>query len=219
MRTSTVVTPARARCAGFLVFACSLACVPSAFGQSKLVSSWVGPANGECRNPRVSADGRRVVFVSKAANLEELPTTGLDHVYLWDARDRPFPRVLLVSQDTGGLRANGPSENPSISPDGSYVAFNSTAEPRQPQRRGLEQRVRARDLRPGRQRASAGDQDDDVGQPDVQRPDPGVVSGVLTSTNGIPIIVERAPVIVERACGGPATSAAGSKRTTRRDPR
>lgn len=127
MRTSTVVTPARARCAGFLVFACSLACVPSAFGQAKLVSSWVGPSNGECRDPRVSADGRRAVFVSKATNLEELPTTGLDHVYLWDARDRPFPRVLLVSQDTGGLRANGPSENPSISPDGSYVAFNSTA--------------------------------------------------------------------------------------------
>ncbi len=126
MPTTSVATPARARWAGVLALACSLAGVPNAFGQAKLVSSWYEPANGECRNPRVSADGRRVVFVSKATNLEPLSTTGLEHVYLWDARGA-LPRVLLVSQSTAGLRANGPSENPSISPDGNYVAFNSTA--------------------------------------------------------------------------------------------
>ncbi|WP_239490219.1 hypothetical protein [Luteitalea sp. TBR-22] len=84
------------------------------------------PANHDSYQPRVSADGLRIVFTSKASNLVANDTNGKEDIFLWDGRANPAV-IVRLSVSTGGAQANGPSENPSISPDGNVVAFNSTA--------------------------------------------------------------------------------------------
>ena len=84
------------------------------------------PANHDSYQPRVSADGLRVVFTSKASNLVAGDTNGKEDIFLWDGR-ASTPVIVRVSVSTAGVQSNGPSENPSISPDGLLVAFNSTA--------------------------------------------------------------------------------------------
>ncbi len=96
--------------------------------QTHIVSLATGrkAANHDSYQPRVSADGRRIVFVSKASNLVAGDFNGKEDVFLWDGRADP-PVIRLISMAPNGAPANGPSEWPSISPDGNYVAFNSSA--------------------------------------------------------------------------------------------
>ena len=100
----------------------------SAQPQTHIVSIAPGrqAANHDSYLPRVSADGRRIVFVSKASNLVAGDFNGKEDIFLWDGRADP-PVIRLISMAPNGAPANGPSEWPSISPDGNYVAFNSTA--------------------------------------------------------------------------------------------
>ncbi|MDY0170820.1 MAG: FG-GAP-like repeat-containing protein, partial [Thermoguttaceae bacterium] len=75
----------------------------------------------------ISADGRYVTFASYAQNLvsglEIVP--GVSNVYRFD---RQTSEVLLVSINTDGTGSgNGLSETPTISADGSIVAFRSQA--------------------------------------------------------------------------------------------
>jgi len=75
--------------------------------------------------PSISSDGRYVAFTSLATNLE----TGVSgqQIYL---HDRNGPATSLVSRDndTGSLvEGNGPSDTPSISGNGGFVAFASQA--------------------------------------------------------------------------------------------
>jgi Tol biopolymer transport system component len=72
-----------------------------------------------------SANGQRVVFVSDAEDLVEIPTSGLSNVYV---RDRQTSTTHLVSRrangDVGGNRASSAAN---ISADGQFVAFISSA--------------------------------------------------------------------------------------------
>jgi len=74
--------------------------------------------------PSISSDGRYVAFTSLATNLEA-GVSG-QQIYL---HDRNGPATSLVSRDnTGSLVAgNGPSDTPSISSNGGFVAFASQA--------------------------------------------------------------------------------------------
>ena len=65
----------------------------------------------------ISADARYVAFVSTIG-------AGVDQVYL---RDRTTLTSRRVSQSATGEAGNGPSGRPSVSADGRYVAFESTA--------------------------------------------------------------------------------------------
>lgn len=82
--------------------------------------------NGASYSPVISADGAYVAFVSEANNLDLTVTDSNSNadIFLYN---RIGDSVIRVSADTGGNSANGASYNPSISSDGSYVAFQSDA--------------------------------------------------------------------------------------------
>lgn len=97
-----------------------------ATGKLEVVSMNAGgqPANGTSNSSRISADGRYVVFASGASNLVVGDTNSKSDVFL---RDMISGEVQLVSVGYLGLPANGSSGSPSVSSDGRYVAFQSSA--------------------------------------------------------------------------------------------
>jgi hypothetical protein len=81
-------------------------------------------ANNDSFSPRISDDGRYVVFESIATNLSSI-STGTRQVYIKDMED---DSVDLVSRDTTGtVEADTTAENPDVSNDGRYVVFESDA--------------------------------------------------------------------------------------------
>src|SRR5437870_9409652 len=85
----------------------------------------VESAAADCHDAGVSADGRFVVFVSQADNLAPNDRNGAFNVFV---RDRTLGKTILVSVNRDGTRSgNGPSLAASISADGRFVAFESSA--------------------------------------------------------------------------------------------
>jgi Tol biopolymer transport system component len=83
-----------------------------------------GTAGGQATNaPAISRGGRYVAVVSRAA-LVAGDTNNLNDIYRFDLQTSTFARV---SVDTGGGPANGASAAPSISSDGTRVAYESAA--------------------------------------------------------------------------------------------
>ncbi|MEX1828334.1 TolB family protein [Luteibacter sp. CQ10] len=82
-----------------------------------LADAWSG-------QPRISADGRVVVFLSAATNLDRLATNGKRNIYRWYVGDRSIHRVSIPQ---GGGELDGDCFQPAISADGSVVAFRSNA--------------------------------------------------------------------------------------------
>ncbi len=72
----------------------------------------------------MSADGRFVAFMSWADNLVPGDTNHAEDVFVHDCRSGETERVSI---DSGGVEGNGDSSYPSISRDGRYVAFDSSA--------------------------------------------------------------------------------------------
>jgi Tol biopolymer transport system component len=72
----------------------------------------------------ISGDGRYVAFMSDATNLVPGDTNGVRDVFV---RDRVAGTTSRLSVDGQGLEADGPSDHPSISADGNWVAFESEA--------------------------------------------------------------------------------------------
>jgi len=81
--------------------------------------------DGDSSSPVLSADGRRVAFVSSSTNLIAEDTAGFDDIFV---RDLSSGTTVRVSQGLLGVEANGDSSAPSISADGSKVAFISSAD-------------------------------------------------------------------------------------------
>jgi Tol biopolymer transport system component len=73
--------------------------------------------------PAISADGNWVAFESDSSNLVP-ENNGVTDIFL---RDRAGNQTMRVSVSSAGVEANGPSRNPSITADGVWVAFESTA--------------------------------------------------------------------------------------------
>ena len=82
-------------------------------------------ANSNSYDPSISADGRHVAFVSVATNLPS-DTDSASDIFV---RDVQAATTALVSRASGpsGAKQDGDSLEPSISGDGSRVAFTSTA--------------------------------------------------------------------------------------------
>ncbi|MBM4268317.1 MAG: DUF4215 domain-containing protein [Deltaproteobacteria bacterium] len=74
--------------------------------------------------PSSSSDGRFVAFLSEANNLVPADTNTRKDVLV---RDRETGTTTRVSVDSAGVAANQDSENPAISGDGRWVAFDSSA--------------------------------------------------------------------------------------------
>ena len=76
-------------------------------------------------NPQMTPDGRFVVFESVADDLVENDTNRLSDVFV---RDLAASKTTLVSVNVAGAGSgSGYSINPSITPDGRFVVFESTA--------------------------------------------------------------------------------------------
>jgi TolB protein len=72
----------------------------------------------------LSANGRYVVFGTRAANLVAGDTNNADDVFLRDRRTGTTTRISLAAD---GGEADGDSSEPAISDDGRFVAFRSAA--------------------------------------------------------------------------------------------
>ena len=74
--------------------------------------------------PSISSNGRFVTFRSAANNLVDGPSDNFSHIYVRDLHDNVTTRVSVASN---GDAANHPSGSPSISADGGFVTFHSSA--------------------------------------------------------------------------------------------
>ena len=88
------------------------------------VTSTGGQANGASSDPAISADGRYVAFVSRATNLVAGDTNGVRDVFVHDRQTGATTRISVNSSENQG---NAESLAPSLSADGRYVAFASSA--------------------------------------------------------------------------------------------
>jgi hypothetical protein len=112
-------------------------CSSSTTNEAELISISADAAtagNGKSYNPAISPDGRYIAFISLATNLDS--NVSLDgvtpQVFLADTCSGVTgttctPTVVLISTPDGTTPANSASSNPSISEDGLYVSFTSTA--------------------------------------------------------------------------------------------
>ena len=84
------------------------------------------PADGDCKRPAVSADGRYVAFESEATNLigAGVDSNGVMDIYVRDVTGGTTTRVSVSDTE---VQAGAGSWLPSISDDGRYVAFQSDA--------------------------------------------------------------------------------------------
>jgi Tol biopolymer transport system component len=84
------------------------------------------PANGASTDPVMTPDGRYVAFISSATNLVAGDTNGIPDVFV---RDLVLGSNYLISGGATGVGVPpvGTMATPSITPDGRYVAFFSTA--------------------------------------------------------------------------------------------
>ena len=80
--------------------------------------------NSASDSSSVSADGRYVTFQSFASNLVAGDTNGAYDIFV---RDLILGVTTRVSLDRAGVQGNGDSLSPSISADGRYVTFTSSA--------------------------------------------------------------------------------------------
>jgi len=84
------------------------------------------PADDDCEQPVLSADGRFVAFASKAKNLvSTADTNGRKDVFV---RDQLAAKTSLVSVNLQGKAAIYGAEKPSLSADGRWIAFESISE-------------------------------------------------------------------------------------------
>jgi len=89
-------------------------------------------SNSFSRYPVISGDGRYVAFQSRATNLFGIgeSNNNIHHehdVYLYDRYAVIGSRLVRVSDANDGAQSNGSSKDASISFDGRYIAFGSSA--------------------------------------------------------------------------------------------
>lgn len=94
-------------------------------GQTELVSNAIdgAPADGDSYLPSVSADGRFVAFESYATNLVS-EDTGYWNIFVCD---RQTGQIELITKTIDGSPVDNGSGDPSISPDGRFIVFQSAA--------------------------------------------------------------------------------------------
>ena len=81
-------------------------------------------SNNGSFSPSISADGRFVAFYSKASNLVEGDTNGMEDIFVYDCDKGIIERVSVAND---GTQSNSNSYFPSISSDGRFIAFYSNA--------------------------------------------------------------------------------------------
>lgn len=109
-----------------LAMGLSATTVDAAGAKTRLISvkSNGKQANDGSQDGYASANGRFVAFASDAPNLVKNDTNDSTDIFV---HDRQTGKTTRVSVKSNGKQANGPSRDPSISNNGRYVAFESSA--------------------------------------------------------------------------------------------
>jgi hypothetical protein len=110
-----------------LVVALALANVHGAHAQSPPLTGTVETLSSSGTTydyPAVSADGRHVAFVSELQLASGEAVSSTFHVWV---RDRQLGTTVLVSKSSAAVPGNNRSAHPSISADGRFIAFSSSA--------------------------------------------------------------------------------------------
>lgn len=86
--------------------------------------------NGDSDHPSISEDGRFIAFDSEATNLPGAASADIQlDIFIYDRDEQFTPQIRLISQDNLGFEVSSfPSLIPSISKDGSIIAFTSYAQ-------------------------------------------------------------------------------------------
>src|SRR5919109_486697 len=96
-------------------------------GSTSLVSAKSArkPSNAASSEASISDNGRFVAFSSAATNLAPLRcNNGFVHIFV---RDRTARTITCVSVNSNDDQGNQDSHAPSVSPNGQFIAFDSTA--------------------------------------------------------------------------------------------
>jgi hypothetical protein len=83
-----------------------------------------GQSNGVSDQAVISNDGRFVVFRSSATNLVSNDTNRCNDIFLYEVAPSTLTRI---SENSGGIATNRACQNPSISPLGDVISFDSAA--------------------------------------------------------------------------------------------
>ena len=87
------------------------------------------PATSEAVQPSVSYDGKRITFVSRAANLASGVSSAARYIWVYDdSGSAGTSNKLDVVRGAGGVLPNNDSEAPAISCNGRIVAFDTRAD-------------------------------------------------------------------------------------------
>lgn len=88
------------------------------------VSGLGAQSDGWSDRPKISPDGRYVIFNSSGTTLVAGDTNARRDIFLHDLQLATTTRISVTS---GGVQANGHSTNAAISENGRYIVFDSTA--------------------------------------------------------------------------------------------
>lgn len=105
------------------------------------------PADGPSDEPAISANGRVVAFTSRATNLVPGDSNGMADVFV---HDRQTGQTARVSVGAAAAQADWHSAAPTLSADGRFVAFHSTATTLVPGDRNYSQDIFVHDRQTGR---------------------------------------------------------------------
>ncbi|MBF0102527.1 MAG: PD40 domain-containing protein [Desulfobacterales bacterium] len=82
-------------------------------------------SNGSSWNPRISQQGRYIVFVSQATNLTENALNSIQNIFRYDREQK---RIELISLNSDGYPIQYLTDEPEISEDGKTIVFTSESE-------------------------------------------------------------------------------------------
>ncbi|MEU6824190.1 hypothetical protein ABZ921_26465 [Streptomyces atriruber] len=125
--TAAACTALAALCAAAGLSPAGASASPASAPRTERVSVGMGGAesNAASTNPSISADGRYVAFVSESRNLVANDTNGTPDAFV---RDMLTGKTERVSVKSNGKASHGVVREVSLSPDGRYVVFTSTAD-------------------------------------------------------------------------------------------
>ncbi len=99
-------------------------------GETLLISAAADgtPGNADSFAPAISADGLTVAFESDATNLVDGDGNKVRDVFVWSSAGGAYATsVFRANVGPGGIEANAPSSEATVSGDGRVIAFTSSA--------------------------------------------------------------------------------------------
>jgi Tol biopolymer transport system component len=102
--------------------------------------------NEDSSSPSLAADGTRVAFMSDAANLDPADADSIEDIYV---KDLTTGDIILASTSDAGIKGDDESRFPSLSADGTKVAFFSDATNLDPADTDSEADIYVKDLATG----------------------------------------------------------------------